>query len=96
MIKAKKLLEFATEMSRTLDEKSKKYEGDYDTIGKHSLFKSVEDQIIKYKDNWWNEGNISQRSIPYKKRRLVHIANFCLLLWCKLQEELEEYERKEI
>lgn len=93
MIEGKEVLEFAVEMIKVLREKTKKYEGDYETTGKHTLLKGIEDQIIKYKDSVWNEGNISQRSIPYRMRRLVHAANFCLLLRCKLQEELEENDR---
>jgi len=91
MIEGKELLEFATEMIKVLNEKSEKYEKDnnYSDITEEWILKNIENQLEKYiRLPVWkrNEAEYAE----YKKRRLTHIANFCFLLWYKLQEELEK------
>ena len=80
MIEGKELLEFATEMIKVLNEKTEKYKGDWETTHVNTLLKCIEDQLEKLKDPILNDG------IPYRKRRLLHIANFCFLLYNKLIE----------
>ena len=85
MIEGKELLEFATEMIKVLNEKFEKFEKDnnYDDITEEWILQNIENQLEKYiKLPVWkrNEAEYTE----YKKRRLIHIANFAFLLYNKL------------
>ena len=81
MIDITELLEFTIGMVKILEEKSVKYEGDYEKTTIGILRDKMYDQIDKI-------SHIISEKIDWDrdevKRRLMHIANFCLLLYYKM------------